>query len=253
VTLEGKVALVTGGGKGIGFATAKRLAEAGADVAIADLDADAVREAAGRLRTTGRRVLAVLADVTDQESVHRMVSEVLEGLGRLDILVNNVGGGGGTRSFEETTLEVWDRTMALNLRSTFLCTKEAVPHMKQGGWGRVVNLASVAGRSRSLTAGPQYSASKAGVIGFTRHVSAELAPFGITVNAVAPGLTATERLRAKFATMPEEDQEEVQSSIPVGRWGEPEDTAAAIAFLCSEEASYICGAVLDVNGGVFVG
>jgi 3-oxoacyl-[acyl-carrier protein] reductase len=251
--LAGKVALVTGSGRGIGAETARKLVEAGADVALADLDLPAAEEMAEILGRTGRRTLAVRVDVTEPASVRDMVDTVVGELGRLDILVNNVGGGGGMRSFEETTLEVWDRTMALNLRSVFLCCKEVVPYMKARGWGRIVNVASVAGRSRALTGGPQYAASKAGVIGFTRHLSAELAPSGILVNAVAPALTATPRVRGNFDALPPGQQARLLASVPVGRWGRPEEIAAVIAFLCSEEASYICGAVVDVNGGGFVG
>ena len=253
MALLGRVALITGSGRGIGAATARRLAEAGADVALGDLDLKAAEETASQLRETGHRAISVRVDVTDPSSVQEMVRQVTSSLGRLDILVNNVGGGGGTFSFEETTLEVWERTMALNLRSVFLCCKEAVPHMKARGWGRIVNVASVAGRSRALTGGPQYAASKAGVIGFTRHLSAELAPHGILVNAVAPALTETPRVRANYGKMSEEQQARLLAGIPLGRWGQPDEIAAAIAFLCSEEASFICGAVLDVNGGSFVG
>jgi len=253
VSLAGRVALVTGAGQGIGAATARKLAEAGADVAINDLDPTLLEDTESLVRATDRSVLVVAADVTDPVAVAGMVGRVVERFGRLDILVNNVGGGGPTRTFEETTLEVWDRTIALNLRGTFLCTKEAVPLMKRAGWGRIVNVASVAGRGRAMTAGPQYAAAKAGVIGFTRHISGELAPYGITVNAVAPALTATARLKAKFDGMTPEEQAKTLAGIPVGRWGQPEEVAAAIVFLCGVEAGYICGAVLDVNGGVFVG
>lgn len=249
----GKVALVTGAGRGVGAAVALRLAEMGAAVAVNDLAEGLAAETAGRLEAAGHRAIAVVADVTDPESVARMVETVGAELGGVDILVNNAGGGGATRTFDETTVEVWDATIAMNLRSVFICTKAVVPHMKSRGWGRVVNVASVAGRSRSLTGGPQYAASKAGVIGFTRHVSGELAPFGITVNAVAPSMVATARVRAKFAGMPDDAREKVLASIPVGRWSEPEEVAASIAFLCSEEAGYICGAVLDINGGAWVG
>lgn len=253
MTSDGKVALVTGGGKGIGAATARRLSAMGIAIAVNDLDPSDAELTARGIVDAGGRALAVPGDVTDPEAVVRIVRSTVERFGSLDILVNNAGGGGGTRTFEETTLEVWDRTMALNLRSVFLCTKEAVPHMKARGWGRVVNVASVAGRSRSLTGGPQYAASKAGVIGFTRHVSAELAPSGIVVNAVAPSMVATARLKNKFAGMPADARDAVFAGIPVGRWSEPEEVAAAIAFLCSEEAGYICGAVLDINGGAWVG
>lgn len=251
--LSGKVALVTGGAKGVGAATAVRLAGLGAAVAVNDLTEEAAGRTVSEIEAAGGRAIAVAADVTDPGSVARMLETMTGQLGGVDILVNNAGGGGATHTFDETSLEVWDATMAMNLRSVFICTKAVVPYMKSRGWGRIVNVASVAGRSRSLTGGPQYAASKAGVIGFTRHVSGELAPFGITVNAVAPSMVATERVRAKFAGMPGEAREKIFGSIPVGRWSEPEEVAAAITFLCSPDAGYICGAVLDINGGVWVG
>jgi NAD(P)-dependent dehydrogenase (short-subunit alcohol dehydrogenase family) len=253
VGLAGRVALVTGSGRGIGAEAARKLAEAGAYLALADLDLGAAEETAAAMRKAGHRAVAAKVDVLEPASVRDMVARVVEQFGRLDILVNNVGGGSGTHSFDETTLEVWDRNIALNLRSVFLCCKEAVPHMKAGGWGRIVNVASLAGRSRALTGGPEYAASKAGVIGFTRHLSGELAPYGILVNAVAPALAATPRVRANFEKLPPEQQARLLAAVPVGRWARPEEVAAAVAFLCSEEASYICGAVLDVNGGSFVG
>lgn len=253
MTLSGKVALVTGAGKGVGAATALKLAQQGLAVAVNDLREGDAAETVRRIQAAGGKAIVAVADVTDADAVARMVGQVAQTLGGVDILVNNAGGGGPTRTFEETSVEVWDQTMALNLRSVFLCTKAVLPYMKRRGWGRVVNVASVAGRGRSLTGGPQYSASKAGVIGFTRHVSAELAPFGITVNAVAPSMVATERIKKKFGEMPEDARERVIANIPVGRWSEPEEVAAAIVFLCSDESGYICGAVLDVNGGTWVG
>ena len=253
VSMAGRVALVTGAGSGIGAATARKLADLGADLALNDVSPAALEETIRSMEDAGRRVLPVAADVTDPQAVKEMMECVVGAFGRIDILVNNVGGGGAPHPLEETSVDVWDRTIALNLRSVFLCTREAVPHMKRAGWGRVVNVSSVAGRGRALTAGAEYAAAKAGVIGFTRHVSAELAPFGVLVNAVAPALTATARVRAKFEGMSGDARARVLAGVPVGRWAQPEEVAAAIAFLCSEEAGYICGAVLDVNGGVFVG
>ncbi len=246
----GKVALVTGGGRGIGAAVVDRLSAEGCDVMIADMSVEHAQAVAARVEARGRKAVISTADVTDAGAVDEMMSVVSQEFGRLDILVNNVGGSGGAPTkIEDITLELWERAMALNLRSVFLCTKAALPLLRASGAGRIVNLGSLAGQARSVIGGCQYAAAKAGVLGFTRHLAADLAPYGITVNAVAPGTTASERVAAVIANKSESDRTRVMNSIPMGRMGQPDEVAAAVVFLCSPGASYITGATIDVNGG----
>jgi len=224
---EAKVALVTGAAQGIGRAIAVGLAELGATVVSADrAPADGI----------------VPLDVSDA----RAVAEVVAGLDRIDILVNNAGGFAVIRATEEIAEEEWHAILASNLTSVFLCSKAVLPIMKRQRYGRIVNLASVVGRAGAVRVTSHYAAAKAGVIGFTRHLALEVGADGITVNAVAPGTTATERvLRART---PEATQR-VAEAIPVRRLGEPAEIAEAVVFLASDSAAFINGATLDVNGG----
>ena len=251
--LADKIALITGSGQGIGRAVALRMAEEGADLVLNDVDGVALEEVAAQVRGLGRRALAVRADVTRAEEVERMVEEAIATFGRIDILVNNAGGSRGPYRLEEITEANFDEVLNLNLKSTFLCTRAVVPHMKRQGGGRIVNVASVAGRSRSIIGGPQYAAAKAGVIGFTRHLAGDLAPFNINVNAVAPGVTLSERVAGRWLERPEEYRQEVLRRIPMGRLATVEEQVGGIVFLCTDDARYITGATLDINGGLFIG
>ena len=248
--LEGKIALVTGSAHGIGKAVALRLAEQGADLVLVDVDAGALAEVVAQVEACGRRVLSSNADVTLGDEVEALVEKVLGAFGRVDLLINNVGGSRGPRQIEATQEEDFDEVVRLNLKSTFLVTRAIIPSMKRQGSGRIVNVASVAAKVGSLTGSPAYSAAKAGVLGFTRHAAAELAPFHITVNAVAPGVTQSERMSNRLATWSEEERRALVSRIPLGRLATVQEVAAAIVFLCGEEAGYITGATVDVNGGV---
>jgi len=248
--LEGKIALVTGSAHGIGKAVALRLAEEGADLVLVDVDAGALAEVVAQVEACGRRVLSSNADVTLGDEVEALVEKVLGAFGRVDLLINNVGGSRGPRQIEATQEEDFDEVVRLNLKSTFLVTRAIIPSMKRQGSGRIVNVASVAAKVGSLTGSPAYSAAKAGVLGFTRHAAAELAPFHITVNAVAPGVTQSERMSNRLATWSEEERRALVSRIPLGRLATVQEVAAAIVFLCGEEAGYITGATVDVNGGV---
>ena len=244
--LEGKVAIVTGAAKGIGAAIVETCAREGARVAALDLDGAGVEALANTLRDGGADVLALRADVTSSADIARAYDAVLARWARVDILVNNAGGFEVIRDTEDITEQEWNAILASNLMSVFLCSKAALPIMKRQCYGRIVNLASVVGRAGAVRVTSHYAAAKAGVIGFTRHLALEVGADGITVNAVAPGTTATERVLK--ARTPEETRR-VADAIPVKRLGEPGEIAEAVVFLASDSAAFINGATLDVNGG----
>jgi 3-oxoacyl-[acyl-carrier protein] reductase len=244
--LEGKVAVVTGAAKGIGAAIVETCAREGAPVAALDLDGAGVDAFAKTLRRDRVDVLALRADVTRSADIARAFEAVLARWGRLDILVNNAGGFAVIRDTEDITEEEWNAIVASNLTSVFLCSKAALPIMRRQRYGRIVNLASVVGRAGAVRVTSHYAAAKAGVIGFTRHLALEVGADGITVNAVAPGTTATERVLK--ARTPEETRR-VAEAIPVKRLGEPWEIAEAVVFLASDSAAFINGATLDINGG----
>lgn len=247
--LAGQIALVTGAGRGIGAATAALLARWGAAVTLAEIDLPAAEAVAEAIRAAGGAAQAVAADVCDEASVIRTLEEVVRRNGRLDILVNAVGGGRPART-DEIGADDWDRMFAFNARSAFLCCREAARHMRRTGGGRIVNVASLAGRTASPLQGPHYSAAKAAVIGLTRHLARELAPAGILVNAIAPGATETERIRAQLTP---ERRAALTARIPLGRLATPEDQAGAILFLVSSLAGYVTGVTIDVSGGILLG
>jgi len=244
--LDGKVAMVTGAAKGIGAAIVEACAREGARVAALDLDGAGVEAVAEAQRGRGADVLALHADVTRSADIGRALDAVIARWSRLDILVNNAGGFAVIRATEEITEEEWQSILASNLTSVFLCSKAVLPIMRKQHYGRIVNLASVVGRAGAVRVTSHYAAAKAGVIGFTRHLALEVGADGITVNAVAPGTTATERVLK--ARTPEETRR-VAEAIPVRRLGEPGEIADAVVFLASDSAAFINGATLDVNGG----
>jgi len=243
--LEKKVAIVTGAAKGIGLAIAQSFAREGARVAAVDLDPQvlAVGEA---LRSGGADALGIRADVTRSTEIGRALDAVAGRWGRVDVLVNNAGGFAVIRDTEDIAEDEWDAILASNLTSVFLFSKAVLPIMKRQRSGRIVNLASVVGRAGAVRVTSHYAAAKAGVIGFTRHLALEVGADGITVNAVAPGTTATERVLK--ARTPEETRR-VAEAIPVRRLGKPEEIAEAVVFLASDAAAFVNGATLDVNGG----
>jgi NAD(P)-dependent dehydrogenase (short-subunit alcohol dehydrogenase family) len=249
-----RAGLITGGGAGIGAAVAARLAAEGCALTLLDVDAVRLAETAARLRKTAvAAVRARTADVRDPDQVRDAVAEAVREQGAVDVLVNAVGGSTPARPVEEISDAEWDACLGLNLRGLFFCTRAVVPHMKARRWGRIVNVSSVAGRTRSLFGGAHYTTAKAGVVGFTRQCAHELGPHGITVNVVAPGVTLSERVVARWEAKPADERAFIQSLIPVGRCATPDEPAAAIAFLCSEDAGYVNGAILDVNGGLYIG
>ena len=242
--LEGKVALVTGAARGIGLATAKRLACEGAAVVLVDLDAGEVRRAAEALVADGLTVLGVQADVTRREDVQAMVRTAEARFGRLDILVNNAGIAGRAAPIEEITDADWDTMMAVDLKSVYVCCQAAIPGMKARRYGRIVNVASIAGKEGNPNMIP-YSTAKAGVIGLTKALAKEVAGAGIYVNAISPAVIETPILQQ---LTPEQVGYMVQR-IPLGRTGKPEEVAALICWLASDEASFTTGQCIDISGG----
>ena len=268
IDLGGRVALVTGGSRGLGRADALTLARAGADVVIADIqvesddsgDADRygplaraaraqglvhTEETAREIEGMGRRALALKCDVTDAEQVAAAVERAVSELGSVDILVNNAGTLDHVGQLEDQVPELWERDLRVNLTGAFNCARAVWPHMKERGWGRIVNMASVAGTLGGFGQA-SYSTTKAGLLGLTKSLALEGARHGITVNAIVPGIIGTEAFHLGNAAM----NERMVKRTAMRRPGEPQDIANAIAFLSSDLASYITGVGLNVSGGI---
>jgi 3-oxoacyl-[acyl-carrier protein] reductase len=244
--LTGKVALVTGAAQGIGRAIALLLAQNGADIVASDINLEKAEETAREIEGTGQRAMTIRVDVANSEEVERMVQTILERFGHIDILVNNAGIA-RDRLILRMTEEDWDAVLGVNLKGTFNCTKAVVRHMSKQRSGKIVSIASVVGEMGNAGQA-NYSASKAGVIGFTKTIAREFAQRGINVNAIAPGYIET----PMTDTLPEKAKEELRRLIPMDRLGRPEDVAEAVLFLVSEASSYITGQVLNVNGGIYM-
>jgi 3-oxoacyl-[acyl-carrier protein] reductase len=268
IDLSGRVALVTGGSRGLGRADALRLAEAGADVVVADLLVESqlseetdrygtlatvarqqglvhTEETVGEIEAMGRRALAVRCDVTDRAQVDAAVARTVDELGSVDILVNNAGTLDHAAQFHHQSPELWERDLRVNLTGAFNCAQAVWPHMRERRWGRVVNMASVAGTLGGFGQA-SYSTTKAGLLGLTRTLAMEGARFGITCNAIVPGVIGTEAFNMANAEM----NERIVNRTALKRPGEPQEIANAIAFLCSDLAAYITGVELNVSGGV---
>jgi 3-oxoacyl-[acyl-carrier protein] reductase len=252
MVMKGRVALVTGASRGIGAATAELLASRGAVVAAAARTVRDLDQLAAKIRENGGQALAAPCDLVQSEQVDSMITRVVEECGRLDILINNAGMGTPSVPVEDVSPDVWDDTLAINLKSAFLCIRAAAPVMKRQGYGRIVNVSSFAGRHYSPFRGSAYAAAKAGLLGFTRQMAAELGPHGICVNSVAPYLILTKRAKAMWDAFPEEKRQAIISGIPLRRLGKIEEVASAIAFLASDDASFVNGVCLDVNGGTYM-
>lgn len=245
MSLAGKVALVTGGGRGIGRAIALGLAEAGADVAVAvSRDVSSAEAVAEEIRAKGRRALARQTDVASGDACEELVAAVVSELGRIDILVNNAG---ITRDglIMRMSDDDWDAVLDVNLKGTFNCTRSAVKRMVRQRSGRIVNVTSIMGITGNAGQA-NYAASKAGIIGLTKSTAKEVGSRGITCNAVAPGWIQTQMTEH----LPAEMAEKVVKQVPLGRLGQPEDIAGVVAFLCSDAASYVTGQVITVDGGL---
>ena len=243
--LEGRVALITGAAQGMGRAVAERLAAAGARLVLNDRNGRTLRAAAAALEEKAAESEAVAGDVSSSRDVSRMVKRALERFGAIHVLVNNAGVLRPTPVIEIEE-EEWDRVVNVNLKGTYLCSRAVLPVMRREGWGRIVNFSSTAGKNVSTLGGAHYTAAKAGVLGFTRHLAKEEAPHGITVNAVCPGLIDTEMVRD---TIDSERMRSYARSFPIPRLGKPGEVAELVAFLASDRAAYITGASLDINGG----
>lgn len=245
-SLKGKVALVTGASRGIGRAIAIELARRGAAVAI-NFRADTVhaQAVAEEIEQLGGECMLIQGNVAHKEEAHRIVKEVLEKWQRLDILVNNAGIT-RDRSLRKMTDEDWAEVIAVNLNGTFYCTSAALPAMMNQKFGRIINISSVVGQAGAFGQA-NYSASKGGIIAFTKTLALEMAKYNITANAIAPGYTSTEMV----AAIPEEVAAKIKTRIPLGRFAEPEEVAKAAVFLAAD-ADYITGQELNVNGGVYM-
>ncbi|RKU36386.1 beta-ketoacyl-ACP reductase [Candidatus Poribacteria bacterium] len=238
--LEGQVAIVTGGGGGIGKATCLAFAREGADIVIPEVNIANAEAAAAEIQALGRKCEVIETDVSNGDSVRAMVRQTLDAFGRVDILVNNAGIFSYTR-LDVCTEEEWDRMMAVNLKGPFLCSQAVMETMKAQRSGRIINLGSLAGQVGGIVASAPYSASKAGVMCLTKSLARVLGEYGITVNSIAPGVAATEMAK---------NHPDMRAQIPLGRVADASEIASAILFLASEEGRYLTGATLDVNGGI---
>jgi 2-hydroxycyclohexanecarboxyl-CoA dehydrogenase len=245
-----RVAVVTGAASGMGLAVSRRLAARGDRVALLDLQGDAVAAAAEELRTAGGCVLAGAVDVADRSAVDAALDAVRRELGPIEVAVTSAGLG-EFASFVDITPAAWDRMLAVNLTGTFHCLHAVVPDMLAAGWGRIVTISSSSAQS-GATRLAHYVASKGGVVGLTKALAVELAPHGITVNTIPPGFIDTPMARRAEARGDLPSIDAIAARTPVRRAGSPEDVAAACAFLCSEEAGYVTGQLIGVNGGWYL-
>ena len=244
--LDGQVAVVTGASRGIGRACALELAREGASVVVNYVsNADAAEETRDAIHELGGTVVLVKADVSDAEAASDLIETAVEELGRVDILVNNAGIN-RDRTLSRLSVEEWDEVIGTNLSGMFYCTRAAVPHMREANYGRIINISSVIGQMGNIGQA-NYGATKAGMIGFTKTAARELARNNITVNAVCPGFVSTEMVTA----LPENIQDNIKAQIPLGRFGEPEEIAAVVRFLCTD-GGWFTGAQLSPNGGQYM-
>jgi len=247
VKLKDRVVIVTGGARGIGKAIALTFLRGGAKVALVDVDKEKLEVLKNEIEKKKGKVIAIPCDITKSSEVNGMVNQVHKKFGRIDILVNNAGIiRRGT--IETVTEEDWDRVIEVNLKGTFNCCKAVAGIMKQQGYGKIINVSSIAGKMGDITSAPGYGPSKAGMDALAKTLARQLAPYGINVNGVAPHAIETE-MSAQWS---EERRKEIIASIPLGRLGKPEDVANAVVFLASDEASFITGEILDVNGGALM-
>jgi 3-oxoacyl-[acyl-carrier protein] reductase len=250
--LENRVAVITGSANGMGKATALKFASEGCDIAVVDLKLDEAQKVAGKIKSIGRRAVAIKADISVSKDIKSMVEQAFQTFGKIDILINNAGAAGGG-SLENSDENEWDQVLALNLKGAFLACKAAVPHMKKQGYGKIINISSM-GALRPSVSVLAYHSAKAGIIGLTRNLAFELAPFNIYVNCIVPGPIDTpfwdplskgmsmEQKKTFFAALGKKE-------VPLGRMGAPEEIAGPALFFASELSSYVTGQILCVAGG----
>jgi 3-oxoacyl-[acyl-carrier protein] reductase len=250
IRFDNKVALVTGASKGIGKATAVELGRSGAAVVVNyHTDHAGARDTVKQIEDLGQTALAVQADVSQEQEVRQLFTETMKRFDQLDILVNNAGSLIERRSNETMDEDLWDRVMEVNVKSTMLCSREAIPLMKKRSYGRIINLTSIAARNGGGPGASAYSTSKAAVLTYTKGLAKELAEFGILVNAVAPGVIATP-FHDQFSTA--EMRSRFAASTPLKREGTPEEVAYVILFLASDFASFLVGETVEINGGMLM-
>ena len=252
--LKDKVAILTGGAGGIGGETCELFASEGAKLMIADVDYDGATKLADDLNARGREASAINVDVRSLDGAKQLVEETLASFGRIDILANIAGGSAGVflktkhAIFSESTLERWEEVINVNLYSALNCAQAVINHMIERRSGKIISLASTAGMV-GMQKAAEYSAAKAGIIGFTKSLAKELGPYGITVNCISPGIIGTERVRQ----MPQDMVNGWQQGIPLGRLGEPHEVASVLLFLASDESNYVTGVNIPVEGGMRLG
>ena len=250
---QGRIALITAAGRGIGRATAEIIAREGGTIVAVEVDKESLDQVVGAIRAAGGSAHGLVADALDAAQVAATVKKVVDEHGRIDILVNAVGGSTiltkPAAHVDELTLDDWQRMLHFNLTGTFLFCNAVAPVMKRQRGGKIVNLSSIAGRGLSPSSSSAYAAAKGGIIAFTRKLSFELGPFGVTVNAIAPSLTLSPRLRPRWDRMSEEDRARESARVPLGRVALPEDQARVICFLASSDADFVTGVTIDVTGG----
>ncbi len=250
---KGRIALITAAGRGIGRATAEIIGREGGTVVGVEVDKESLDQVVGVIRAAGGTTHGLVADALDASQVAGVVKRVVDEHGRIDILVNAVGGSTiiakPAAEVDELTLDDWQRMLHFNLTGTFLFCNAVAPVMKRQRGGKIVNISSIAGRGLSPSSSSAYATAKGGIIAFTRKLSFELGPFGVTVNAIAPSLTLSPRLRPRWDRMSQEERAREEARVPLRRVALPEDQARVICFLASSDADFVTGVTLDVNGG----
>lgn len=249
---KGQIAIITGAARGIGNACAWAFVQRGAIPILVDIDGNENNKAVSKLQEQGLNALGITADISKNTNVEGMVHQVMDKYGRIDVLVNNAFFGGGYAPVTETSEEIWNRANDVNMKGAFLCAKAVAKVMINQQSGKIINISSLAGVVGSISLGIQYSASKAGIIGLTKGLAGELAPFGINVNCITPGVILTKSLGEQSGWTQEKRERFIKSGVPIGRLGQPEDIAGVVVFLASKDASYIVGQVISVDGGALL-